>query len=283
MVFKLICSPTTTVRHKKTVSNAPWDPKWFLPTGWKELKLSQTINTWTFGWLTPDGNEGVGVEISYLEHAYSTKYYVIDQINGQINAIHDDSLESTEFTGHFSPFNLDILEQKVHWLEDQQEDEDVFSALQQPPKQQVAPQVQESDINSGLQSIDDITGIGFCSLNYSPIPQVRNMNQQQPRSSVLTSTPIANLWLDLNTSDPTQNRGKAKIIDSFTESQKPTKKLLKGGKIKSSQGIHTKMNPNWAPVHRPPQMANGGPGSLFSMWRRSPEEGLPQWHFLHKM
>ena len=37
----------------------------------------------------------------------------MDQINGQINAKHDDSIELTEFVGHFSPFNLDELESKV--------------------------------------------------------------------------------------------------------------------------------------------------------------------------
>ena len=110
----------------------------FLPDG-KNSRMSQIINTWTFGRLTPEGNEGVGVEISYLEHAYGTKYYIIDQVNGQINVtIHDKSLELTEFTGCFGPFNLDKLEQKiqfVHQLADQQEVKGVFTAQQQPPKQ----------------------------------------------------------------------------------------------------------------------------------------------------
>ena len=79
----------------------------------KNSRLSQIINTWTFGRLMPDGNKGVGMKISYLECAYGTKYYVIDQVNGQINAILDDSLELTEFTDCFSPSNLDKLEQKV--------------------------------------------------------------------------------------------------------------------------------------------------------------------------
>ena len=99
--------------------------EFFLPDG-KNFRLSQIINTWTFRRPTPDGNEGVGVEISYLEHACGTKYYVINQVNGQINAIHDDNIELTEFTGHFSPFNLDELELKVCRLADHQEDEDVF-------------------------------------------------------------------------------------------------------------------------------------------------------------
>ena len=36
-----------------------------------------------------------------------------DQVNGNINAIHDDHLESTEFVGHFCPFNLEELELKL--------------------------------------------------------------------------------------------------------------------------------------------------------------------------
>ena len=80
----------------------------FLPDG-KNTQLSKIVNTWTFDRLTPDGNEGVGVQIDYLECAYRTRYYVIDKVNGQINAIHDDSLELTEFKGHFSPFDLDNL------------------------------------------------------------------------------------------------------------------------------------------------------------------------------
>ena len=67
----------------------------------------------TFDRLTPNGNEGIGVQIDYLEHTYGTRYYVINKVNGQINAIHDDSLELTEFKGHFSPFDLDNLELKV--------------------------------------------------------------------------------------------------------------------------------------------------------------------------
>ena len=70
----------------------------FLPDG-KNTQLSKIINTWTFNRLTPNGNEGVGVQMDYLEWAYKTRYYVIYKVNGQINAIHDDSLELTEFKG----------------------------------------------------------------------------------------------------------------------------------------------------------------------------------------
>ena len=101
------------------------------PARWK--KYLSHINTWTFDRLTPNRNEGVGVQINYLEHAYRTKYYVVDKVNGKINAIHDDSLELTVFNGHFSPFNLEELEMKVHKLADQNKDEDDL------PEQQHAP------------------------------------------------------------------------------------------------------------------------------------------------
>ena len=84
--------------------------------------------------------------------------------------------------------------------------------------------------------------MGFCSPNYSPIPPVRNTNQQQPRVSLPTSTPITVGGLCLNTSDLTHNRGKATIVNSLTEPQEPTKKSLKGGKVKSSQGTQQKYN-----------------------------------------
>ena len=102
--------------------------------------------------------------------------------------------------------------------------------------------------------------MGFCSPNYSPIPPVRNTNQQKPRVSLLTSTPITDRELCLNTSDPTHYRGKAKLVNSLTEPQEPTKKSLKGVKLKSSQGAqpkniiqpstssHTPSNGEWRPL-----------------------------------
>ena len=50
----------------------------FLPDS-KNTQLSQIVNTWTFDRLTPNSNEGVGVQMDYLECAYETKYYVINK------------------------------------------------------------------------------------------------------------------------------------------------------------------------------------------------------------
>ena len=126
----------------------------FLPDR-KNTQLSQIINTWTFDRLTPNGNEGVGVQIDYQEHTYETKYYVIDKVNGQINAIHDNSLELTEFKGHFSPFDLDELEMKVCRLADRNKYEDDLSEPQD------ALQGQDSDSNSGSHNSEEMTGMGF--------------------------------------------------------------------------------------------------------------------------
>ena len=177
--------------------NIPND--FFLPDG-KNSRLSKIINTRTFGRLTPDGNEGVGVEIEYLEHAYGTRYYVVDQVNGNINAIHD-SLESTEFTGHFSPFNLDELELKVCRIADFTGhfspfnlDElelkvcriaDNYEGQNDPTKDIVAPQnnisnnnkttkLHDSAESSRQQNIEDLTDMGVITPNYSPIHAIRN-------------------------------------------------------------------------------------------------------------
>ena len=95
----------------------------FLPDG-KNTQLSKVVNTWTFNRLTPNGNEGVGVKLDYLEHVYRTRYYVINKVNSDINAIHDESLELTEYKGGFSSFNLDNLEAKVCRLAHGKRDEE---------------------------------------------------------------------------------------------------------------------------------------------------------------
>ena len=55
-------------------------PMMFFLLDREKSRLSQIINAWTFSRLTPDGNEGFGVKISYLDHAYSIKYYMINQV-----------------------------------------------------------------------------------------------------------------------------------------------------------------------------------------------------------
>ena len=107
-LFNLLPLPDMR-KHSTMICEIP--NNFFLPDG-KNTQLSKVVNTWTFDRLTPNGNEGVGLKLDYLECTYGTRYYVIDKVNGDINAIHDESLELTEFKGHFSPFDLENLEAK---------------------------------------------------------------------------------------------------------------------------------------------------------------------------
>ena len=83
-----------------------------------------------------------------------TRYYVINKVNGHINAIHNDSLELTEFKSRFSPFDLDNLELKVYKLaagdkykEDAFEPQDVLQGC-------------DSDSNLRSQNLEELTGMG---------------------------------------------------------------------------------------------------------------------------
>ena len=108
-LFNLPLLPDTR-KHLTMICEIPND--FFLPDG-KNTQLSKVVNTWTFDRLTPNSNEGVGVKLDYLECTYGTRYFVIDKVSSDINAIHDESLELTEFKGWFSPFDLDDLEARI--------------------------------------------------------------------------------------------------------------------------------------------------------------------------
>ena len=121
----------------------------------KNTQLSKIINTLTFNRLAPNGNEGVGVQIDYLEHAYGTRYYVINKVNGKINAIHDDSPELTEFKDHFSSFDLDDLEFKVCRLAARNKYEEYL------PEPQDTLQECDSDSNLRSHNSEESAGMGF--------------------------------------------------------------------------------------------------------------------------
>ena len=172
----------------------------------------------------------LGAQMDYLGCAYETKYYIIDKVDSQINAIHDDSLELTEFKGCFSPFDLDKLEMKVCRLADRNKYEDDL------PEHQDALQAQDSNSNLGSHNSEEMTGKGFDPNNYSPIPPVGNVASQQG-AALPTLTPKPVVGADMNTLDPTHNRGKVKIINSFATNQEQVetmRKPSKGGKVKSS-------------------------------------------------
>ena len=115
--------PSLPDERRTTTINNDFPNDFYLPDG-NNSKISQIVNKWTFGRQTPDGNEGVGVEIPYLQHAYSTKHYIVDKITGNISAIHKDNIEPTDFFAHFGPFNLKELEFDVCRIADHHNGDD---------------------------------------------------------------------------------------------------------------------------------------------------------------
>ena len=183
-------------KHSTMICEIPND--FFLPDG-KNTQLSKIVNTWTFNRLTRNGNDGVGVKLDYLECAYRTRYYVINKVSCDINAIHNESLELTEFKGHFNPFDLGNLQAKVCRLALGNGDKRDAVELQN------APQVHYSDPNP--LNMDEYEGMGF--EGYSPIAPFSQITLHHI-SSRLTSTPKPTEVQQLNISDPTHNRGKIK-------------------------------------------------------------------------
>ena len=201
-------------KHSAMICEIPND--FFLPDG-KNTQLSKVVNTWTFDRLTPNGNEGVGVKLDYLEHAYGTRYYVIDKVNGDINAIHDESLELTEFKGHFSPFDLENLEAKVCRLVDGKDKEDVT-------EQQNTQQLHLTDPRTLNMEIYE--GMGFDENNYSLIPPVSRASSKNTDTRP-TSTPKTQDEHILNRSDPTDNRGRINRVNSFEISSRTSNNCVK--------------------------------------------------------
>ena len=207
--FNLLLLPDMR-KHSTMICEIP--NNFFLPDG-KNTQLSKVVNTWTFDRLTPNGNEGVAVKLDYLERAYGTRYYVIDKVNGDINAIHDESLKLTEFKGHFSPFDLENLEVKICRLAHGKDEEDIA-------EKQNAQLLRLTDPRT--LNMEMYEGMGFDENNYSPIPPVSQATSQS-RSDRPSSTPKPEEEQNLNISDPTHNRGKINRVNSFESAESKQK------------------------------------------------------------
>ena len=231
-------------KHTTMISEIPND--FFMPDG-KNTQFSKVVNSWTFNRLTPNGNEGVGVKLDYLECTYGTRYYVINKVNGDINAIHDKSLELTEFKGRFSPFDLENLEAKVCRLALGNRDNEDQAEPQETPQLRFS--------NPRMLNMEEYEGMGFDENNYSLIPPVSQATLQN-RNPRPTSTPKPEEEQILNSSDPTHNRGKINRVNSFEsahERMDPRAKVSKGGPFKSSgmKGHPPPTSRNQVESHRP--------------------------------
>ena len=154
-----------------------------------------------------------------------------DKVNGQINAIHDNSLELTEFKGCFSPFDLDELEMKLCRLADRNKYEDDL------PEPKDALQGHDSNSNSRSHNSEETWQVWVLMKIITAPYHLLEMQHHNKEQHELTSTPKPVAEPNLNTLDPTHNRGKVKRINFFTTNQEQVETMIKpskGGKVKSS-------------------------------------------------
>ena len=83
----------------------------------KNSRLLQLTERKEFDRKTIDGNEGIVLEIPFLEGAFGTKYFVVDKITGSVVGIFDDKVELVEAEAQLQPFNLAQLQHVIYTLE----------------------------------------------------------------------------------------------------------------------------------------------------------------------
>ena len=59
---------------------------------------------------------GFQLKIPYLEHAFGTKYFIMDQVTGSMMGIYDDKVEQIDLKGQLKPFNINQLDRVMHIL-----------------------------------------------------------------------------------------------------------------------------------------------------------------------
>ena len=156
------------------------------------------------------------------------------------------ALSLQNLKGILDPFDLDDLEARIHKLSKKAGDE------ADGDDQQITPRLCLRDPR--MLNMDEYEGMGFDKNNYSPIQPI---NRESPK--IIAPRPTSTPKLDeliLNRSDPTDNRGKVRRVNSFEIAQERAASLLKiskGGPVKSTgtksqQRLSTS---NQAEQHRP--------------------------------
>ena len=64
-----------------------------------------------------DGNEGFVLQIPFLEHAFGTKYFIVDKQNGNMMGIFNDKVETITAEAQMKPFNLAQLSHMIATIE----------------------------------------------------------------------------------------------------------------------------------------------------------------------
>ena len=86
---------------------------YYVPNG-KNSRLLDRTDRVEFDRETLEGNTGFQLEIPYLEHAFGTKYFVMDRVTGSMMGIYDDKVEQIDLKGQLKPFNINQLDRVMH-------------------------------------------------------------------------------------------------------------------------------------------------------------------------
>ena len=86
-----------------------------IPDG-KNSRLLDRTDRVEFDRETLEGNTDFWLKIPYLEHAFGTKYFIMDQVTGSMMGIYDDKVEKIDLKGQLKPFNINQLNRVMHIL-----------------------------------------------------------------------------------------------------------------------------------------------------------------------
>ena len=71
---------------------------YFIPDG-KNSRLLDRTDRVEFNREPIEGNTGFQLKIPYLEHAFGTKYLIMDRVTGSMMGIYDDKVEQIDLKG----------------------------------------------------------------------------------------------------------------------------------------------------------------------------------------
>ena len=107
--------PPLPNEHNTEASYIDVPHNYYIPDG-KNSRLLDRTDRVQFDRETLDGNTGFQLKILYLEHAFGTKYFVMDHVTGSMMGIYDDKVEQIDLKGQLKPFNINQLDRVMHIL-----------------------------------------------------------------------------------------------------------------------------------------------------------------------
>ena len=113
ILIDLFNLPPLSNERNKEESYIDVPNNFYIPDG-KNSRLLDRTDRVEFDRETIEGNAGFRLEIPYLEHAFSTKYFIIDKVTGTMMGIYDDKVEQIDMQAQLKPFNINQLDRVMH-------------------------------------------------------------------------------------------------------------------------------------------------------------------------